>query len=387
MSAGWSTPADLEARVRRRWADGSLLRAWAAGDPFPEVDLRLHAPKPAEIGDDLDAVRRWVSALESGSRHRGHERYVVDYAQIGGRLIGRNQLPQRVRVTCYDQAWRLLGVTDQVEDLARIRDVVRPEPAVHDWVAANPLTALTHLDDWPRLLAAYRWLSNERDSDRYLREISAPGVDTKFVERRRSVLAALLEVPASSAGFIRALGLRAKPETVRVRFAPGTVAGLPTVTEASLRLDELARAQWVCATAVIVENEITYLSLPIPIDGVVIWGKGFDVSHAGSLPWLQDAAIHYWGDLDTHGFAILHQLRAWLSQTQSFLMDRDTLLAHRDRWGHEDSPTAARLDRLSADEHGLYADLVSDRYADAVRLEQERIDWSWVSQRLPYMHT
>jgi hypothetical protein len=312
MTQAWTTPADLEARVRRRWADGSLLRAWAAGDPFPEVDLRLRAPKPAEIGDDLDAVRRWVAALESGSRHRGHERYVVDYAQVGGRLIGRNQLPHRVRVTSYDQAWRLLGVTDQVDELSGILDIVRAEPAVHAWVAAIPLAALTHSDDWPRLLAAYRWLADERGSDRYLREISAPGVDTKFVERRRSVLAPLLGVPASASGFIRALGLRARPETVRLRFGPGTVAGLPTLTEASLRLDELADAQPACATAVIVENEITYLSVPLPVDGVVVWGSGFDVSHAGSLPWLQDAAIHYWGDLDTHGFAILHQLRAWL---------------------------------------------------------------------------
>jgi len=51
--------------------------------------------------------------------------------------------------------------------------------------------------------------------------------------------------------------------------------------------------------------------------------------------------VHYWGDLDTHGFAILNQLRAWLPQTRSFLMDRQTLVEHRDRWGREPAPTAA----------------------------------------------
>ncbi len=116
----------------------------------------------------------------------------------------------------------------------------------------------------------------------------------------------------------------------------------------------------------------------------MLWGQGFDVRRAAALPWLRQVDVHYWGDLDTHGFAILQQLRAWLPQTQSFLMDRQTLLQHRDRWVREPSPTTARLDRLTAEESALYAELVSDRWGDAVRLEQERIDWSWVEARLPY---
>jgi hypothetical protein len=32
----------------------------------------------------------------------------------------------------------------------------------------------------------------------------------------------------------------------------------------------------------------------------------------------------------------------------------------------------------------LYTDLVTDRFGDHVRLEQERIDWTWAEQHLPY---
>jgi hypothetical protein len=135
--------------------------------------------------------------------------------------------------------------------------------------------------------------------------------------------------------------------------------------------------------AVVIENEITFLSVPVPDGGVVLWGKGFEVSRATSLPWLVNAEIRYWGDLDTHGFAILNQLRARLPQTRSFLMDRDTLLAHRERWVTEPTPTAAHLDRLRDDEQALYEDLVTDRFGVRVRLEQERIDWAWASHRLP----
>ncbi len=63
-------------------------------------------------------------------------------------------------------------------------------------------------------------------------------------------------------------------------------------------------------------------------------------------------------------------------------MDRETLLAHRERWVTEHSPTSVRLQHLTDDERALYDDLVEDRLAQKLRLEQERIDWSWATQRL-----
>lgn len=93
-------------------------------------------------------------------------------------------------------------------------------------------------------------------------------------------------------------------------------------------------------------------------------------------------SVTYWGDIDTHGFAILDLLRAWLPQTQSTLMDRATLVAHRDRWVDEDRPTKAALSRLAPEERDLYEDLVADSLGQRVRLEQERIDWAWASERL-----
>jgi hypothetical protein len=57
--------------------------------------------------------------------------------------------------------------------------------------------------------------------------------------------------------------------------------------------------------------------------------------------------VVYWGDLDTHGFAILNQLCAWLPQTRSLLTDRDTPMAHRIRWVAEASPAVSQLNRLT----------------------------------------
>lgn len=382
MTRSWTTPADLQSRVRRRWSDGSLLTALAQDLPFPDIDLPVRGPSAGEIGEDLAAVQRWIADLEAGSG--GGRRYELVLAPIGGRHFGRNSVPSRARITTYDQAWQLLGVTREAAAFRRVLQVSSAVPRVRAWAAAHPLRALETAGEWEQVVAAFRWLDAARGAGRYLREIDAPGVDTKFVERHRPVLAQLLVTDRSAAGFVTGLGLAVKPESVRLRFGPG-VLGLPTaLSEATLRVEELAALPVQLQTAVVVENETTYLTLPVPQAGVLLWGKGFEVSRLGALPWLSTAEVHYWGDLDTHGFAILHQLRAWLPQARSFLMDRGTLLQHRDRWGREPTPTAATLDRLSMEETSLYADLVADRLGEAVRLEQERIDWSWVTARLPY---
>ena len=122
-----------------------------------------------------------------------------------------------------------------------------------------------------------------------------------------------------------------------------------------MRSEELAQLTVEPRTAVIVENEISYLSVDVPEDGVVIWGKGFEVDSVGRLRWLADADVLYWGDIDTHGFAILDRLRAWLPRARSVLMDRETLLAHRDRWVTEDRPAKSVLTRLTPDERDLYS--------------------------------
>lgn len=372
-------PDDIAAKVRRRWDDGSLLRAYADGEEFEPIEVPLRGPGPAQIADDLDAARQWVARLDGG--RRDDTRYALVWSSIGGRQVGRNQVPSRAVVSSFDQAWALLGAVREVRRFEEMLALVDPEPAVRSWVIGHPHRALELHGELPALVAAYRWLEQHRGSQRYLREISAPGVDTKFAERHRSTLATILGVPPTSLEFLAGLGLRAKPELVR--FRPAASLGLPApLTELAVRADELTELTLSPAHAIVIENEITYLSVPVPDDGVVIWGKGFDVDKVGRLPWLAGADVVYWGDIDTHGFAILDRLRAWLPQTRSVLMDRRTLLAHRDRWGREDRPTTAQLSRLRAEEAGLYAELVIDSLGERVRLEQERIDWSWAATEL-----
>src|SRR6056297_1623737 len=74
------------------------------------------------------------------------------------------------------------------------------------------------------------------------------------------------------------------------------------------------------------------------------------------VSWLSERRIHYWGDIDTLGFAILNRLRNHLPQAESLLMDRATLDAPRQLWTREpkDRRFTGQLDRLSHSEQQLF---------------------------------
>ena len=150
----------------------------------------------------------------------------------------------------------------------------------------------------------------------------------------------------------------------------------PGITEVSLRIDELAEIDISATTVFVVENEVTYLALPPIPSGVAVFGSGFASAGLAGVPWLRDREIVYWGDIDTYGFDILSRLRSHVPQVRSILMDRETLLFHRDHWSTESSPTRRSLAHLTEAEHSLYQDLISDVYGIGVRLEQERVRFS-----------
>lgn len=377
----WTTVADVRAVVQRKWNEGALLRAFADGDPFPRIDIALRAPTAVDLGDHFDAARSWSEQIRSGSRE-GRAYDLVEGA-TGGRIVGRTRVPQRLVVAEFEQAWSLLATGRDAEEFRRMIESASSVPIARRWALDHPVQALGLRAEWQQVLAAYCWLDANRATGQYVRQVNVPGVDTKLIERRRAVLAGMLGVPAGPTSFLRALGLAEKPATVRLRFDPAVFGLPPGVTEATFRADQLQAWKVAPRTALIIENEVSYLSVPIPAGSVVLWGKGFDVEESASLRWLAGASVAYWGDLDTHGFAILDRVRAHLPRVRSVLMDRETLLAHENRWGSEPKPTAAMLPRLSASEAMLYDDMVSDRYARGVRLEQERIDWGWVLKHLP----
>ena len=141
---------------------------------------------------------------------------------------------------------------------------------------------------------------------------------------------------------------------------------------------------WVKAQLVlIVENLQTALACPDLPDAVVFWGEGFKAPALASIPWISQARVVYWGDLDAAGFEILNALRHHLPGVESFGMDEATLLAHRALWVPDPKQRPAELPQLLPAESAVHRALIDGRYGiEGTRLEQERVDWSGTWARL-----
>ncbi len=60
----------------------------------------------------------------------------------------------------------------------------------------------------------------------------------------------------------------------------------------------------------ITENEVNFLAFPAVPQSLVVFGAGYGFDALADARWLHACQVLYWGDIDTHGFAILDQLRA-----------------------------------------------------------------------------
>jgi hypothetical protein len=374
--AAWTRPADVRAVVRKKWDSGTLLTRFATGQEWEPLAIPIRGPTAGQIGDRLDDVRQWAAQWAQAAR--GPLR--VEYKQVGGRYFGTNSLPCRAWLDCFDDTWALLNVRREVSRLAELAETVRGT-RLNAWLASHPMRALRLADDWDNLLATVRWIDQRQVSGMYLRQVDVPGVDTKFIERHKGVLSEFLDaqldpsrVDVAAPDFPGRYGFLRKPGHVRFRIA----GGMGGFSELSVRIAEFVAPPDGIKRVYVMENEITYLAFPLPAAAMVILGGGYAVPVLAPLRWLTSLDVVYWGDIDTHGFAILSQLRHHLPNARSMLMDRDTLLGHREHWITEPSPATASLDRLNQAESALYADLISNAYAPSVRLEQERIRFSAV---------
>lgn len=385
----WSGPKDLKAQLARLWERGELLRDGVTGNARFPLRLTLKVPGSADITDRFDLVRAWASELAATDPLR------LEWQEVRHRVQGTQRLPATAWIDYLEDALAWLGKRREWDRFsAQVSATRQSLPAVLPWLEKRPLQALELSAEWPRLLAVVGWLAEHPLPGIYLRQVDLPGVHSKFIEAHRGVLSELLDlvlsadaVDAGKTGFSQfagRYGFLDKPTRIRFRVLDPViqvVAG-PVCPDVTLDAESFSRLGLRGKRVFITENEINFLAFPQAPDAIVIFGAGYGWEALAKARWLESCAIHYWGDIDTHGFAILDQLRGHFPQTSSLLMDRATLMAHQPLWGREDTPTQRELRQLHPDEASLYDDLRFDRVATAVRLEQERIGYAWLQAAL-----
>ena len=259
------------------------------------------------------------------------------------------------------------------------------------WLLKTPLEALDHGDDWLKLISVLEWMVAHPRPAIYLRQISLPDIDSKFIEQHKRLLSvwldSLLETGAVSReyngvnNFEQRYGFLAKPGLIRFRILDENLF-IHGLSDLSVTTGEFCRLDLAVDSVFITENDINGLAFPRFKKAIVIFGRGYGFEYLAQAHWLQNKDIWYWGDIDTHGFAILSQFRKHFPQTQSLLMDRETLLSHYAHWVTEKRQTLVDLPNLTDEEARLYDDLRYNRMGKAIRLEQEYVSYDTLLRRL-----
>ncbi len=347
--------------------------------------VNLAVPGERAVMRNWDAFQAWRSAWRNWNG-AGE----VAWRERRWPSLGRQAVPE---------TWQLPRATDVASTVGETLRWQTAERHFAEAVAAWPALEahlrsrfdwLADCDDatWRRLYDLLHWLDAHPASDLFARQLPVAGLDTKWLEAHVGLLTEwlrLIRPPADNTGFWDLSGLRRDADRLRLRILDASlcthVGGLRDI---QAPIGELARVALPVRRILIVENKQTGLACDDLPGTVLIMARGYAIDRLHALPWLARAEhIDYWGDIDTHGLAILGRLRGHLPRVQSVLMDHATLLAHQPLWVTEPKPHGAgRIENLTAVEQTLYTDLKHDRFGVRVRLEQERIAWGYAWQRL-----
>ncbi len=390
----WTTPSDLRAQVQRLWDRGELLRAAVTDAASMPLRLNLKVPSAADLADRFEAVRDWVRAVAEIPHVR------IEWREWNHRVQGMQRLPVAVWIDTLSDALAFIGKARQAQRFEALwQQTAAMQPALLAWLSRRPIQALDLTDRWGRLLAIVAWLQAHPRPGVYLRQLDVPGVDSKFIEAHRGVLTELLDLSlppeaietgaTGAALFARRFGFLDKPVRIRFRLLdpalprlPGSEALTGVLSDIALDATSFAALTLPVERVFITENETNFLAFPEVAGSIVIFGAGYGWEALARAVWLHRCQLLYWGDIDTHGYAILDQFRGSFPGTASFLMDRETLLAHRLHWGEEPEPARHDLSRLTTEEAALYDDLRFDRHQPRLRLEQERVGFGWLCDQL-----
>lgn len=388
----FTTAQDLIRQVRRLWERGLVLQSLLSDEAIFPKRLTLKGPSSHDLSHAFGEVRQWCAALAEMK----HVRLVTK--EVRHRVTGTNRFPAEAWIDSAEDAIALLGKKREWQQFQQMVATTRlRRPELLAWISKRPLVALQVCDAWPRYLDLVEWLDSHPRPGCYLRQVDLPGIDTKFIEAHRSLLAELFDlvIPTESIdehftgthGFCRRYGFQEKPERIRLRILDPSIDPLRLGSSADLTLDiaSAASLKTLPQTLFITENETNFLAFPQVADSWILFGSGYGFSSLRNIPWMQHCRILYWGDIDTHGFAVLNELRHTFPHAESILMDQKTLLAHQTFWGSEPSPSIKSLSHLNPEEATLYDDLKNHRIAPNLRLEQERISFSSLTEVLSSM--
>jgi hypothetical protein len=252
-------------------------------------------------------------------------------------------------------------------------------PQLLNWCQNNPFSITANSERWNEILKVCRYFISNPNPDLYIRQLPIE-IHTKFIEENKAIIQSLLDIlihnhiqDQNERVFEKRFGLKCKPVQIRIRIIDPDIANkyFSGLTDISITEDELRTLDLDCSKIYITENEMNFLTLPTIKNAIVIFGKGFAINTLKNVNWLQSKSIFYWGDIDIYGFQILSQLKGYLPNTKSIMMDMSTYEQFKEMSVENKVANPPKLSNLDASEICMYEFLKEN----GRRLEQEKITY------------
>ena len=158
---------------------------------------------------------------------------------------------------------------------------------------------------------------------RPLRGVALAGIDSKFIERNRGFVTALLDIRFE--GQVSQLGLTsfldAADESDHWLLVAPLAPGLLPFAQQRVRARELMDIPLPAGHILLIENDRCLHLLPSLPDTIAILGSGLDLAWLRA-DWLRQRHLGYWGDMDTWGLHMLARARSLQPHLQPLLMER-----------------------------------------------------------------
>ncbi len=349
-----------------------IVTAVAKGDAvFP---LTIPANKSL-AGTSYSELKAALVPLYQQSKSEKGKGYSVEWKE---KLIdgSRQKIPAKIYVETFED---FLYCTKRTKDYSRIQEAQEKFyvefPQLKEWTKENPAFFLTHAEILPDLIKVCKYFEQHQPPHNlFIRELPVE-VHSKFIEDNGAPLKKILDMilPADwidvDENDFQARYYIKKPNVyTQIRILDDSLKTVLGFNELALTLDDSALLNWLPERVFIIENKACFLSFPKVKNAVAIFGEGFKSRMTRHIPWLSNAALYCWFDMDAAGFEMLNIIRQYYPHAASFLMNMQTFKAF-ERFSVRSVYRKLPLTNLNKAESIMYGFLQSNNK----RLEQERI--------------
>lgn len=380
------SPAEIKNQALKWWKP--LLQSYIREELFfPKSIDRIGKVQSSHVTARFELLQQEIEELYRCSKNQTGIGYQVQTAGRNFRRTGSHELPDAVVFETIEDYIAFTGFKKEWNIFLTNYNIIKDSfPTLQNWALQNCLWLTNKNVNWNDVLKVCRYFSETPRPNLYLRQLPIE-IHTKFIEENNALIQSLLDylIPdhirsVAQKRFAERYFLKYDEPLIRIRMLDIDLTHFGNFSDISIPLSDFEKMDMPASNILITENKMNFLTLPATPSTIAVWsGGGFNVSYLKNVQWLKEKHILYWGDIDEHGFQILHQLRRYYPNTQSIMMDYKTF-----EYFSEFSVTGARnkseqLSLLKGEEHKLFERL---KLIDKNRLEQEKISQGYVEEYL-----